>query len=188
MKTSLEVGVLSNSQETEALGTQWHARDHTAAKGWNWDSNPALDTPNFRATLPPVRMTDFKSWFCVWLLASVYLCLSISAVATDTGSDLPPLCPSCACFLPSRLPDGEAMFCSVPVYLPSPQTWWDFHAQPHLTHGGAHTLPIVWMYDIPSHMVYTHLTSLHSHIPNKSINALRNRYCGVQLEIKWNIS
>ena len=95
---------------------------------------------------------------------------------------------SCACFPPSRLLDGEAMFCSVPIYLPSPQTWWDFHAQPHLTHGGAHMLPIVWMYDIPSHMVFTHLTSLHSHIPNKSINALRNRYSGVQLEIKWNIS
>lgn len=39
-----------------------------------------------------------------------------------------------------------------------------------LTHSGAHTPPIVWMYeDTQSHMNYTHLTSLHSHMSNKSI-------------------
>ena len=75
-------------------------------------------------------------------------------MAAETDWDLPPLSSSCACLQPR-----DAMLCSVPIQ--------GFNAQPHLIDGGAHTLPIVWVYDTPSHVVYTQLTNLHSPIPNK---------------------
>lgn len=110
ISTSPRVGILSNSQARKLGHSELsnNTQDYTAAKWWNWDSNPcSLDsnTQHTASEQPCLHViTNFMGWFRAWLLAFICaLCPSKSGLATETGSDLLPLCSySILWFFPAR--------------------------------------------------------------------------------------
>ena len=92
-------------------------------------------------------MSDRLRGLVLRLVTGIFLILSESLVAAETGWDLPPLSSSYASVRPRK-----AMLCSVPIR--------GFSAQLHLTDGGAHTLPIERMtlqatWSMPSWLIDT---------------------------------